>query len=92
MTCWAASRRSASGFASGAYFPVSELAPPLRVLSDLLLTRAALDGQRAALAGLPWWAAATALAAFDLITLPAAVLVFAAALRWARLQGRLSRG
>ena len=41
------------GFLSGAYFPVSELAQPLRVLSDALPTRAALDGQRAALTGLP---------------------------------------
>ena len=68
------------GFLSGAYFPVSELAPPLRLLSDALPTRAAQDGQRAALAGLPWWPAATAL------------VVFATALRWARRQGRLSRG
>ena len=80
------------GFLSGAYFPVSELAPPLRVLSTLLPTRAALDGQRAALAGLPWWPSAVALVGFGLVTLPAAVAIFALALRWARRRGRLSRG
>ena len=80
------------GFASGAYFPVSELAPPLRLLSDMLPTRAALDGQRAALAGLPWWPSAVALVGFGLVTLPAAVAIFAMALRWARRRGRLSRG
>ena len=36
------------GFLSGAYFPVSELAPPLRAVSAVLPTRVALDGQRAA--------------------------------------------
>ena len=42
------------GFLSGAYFPVGELVRPLRLLSDLLPTRVALDGQRAALAGGSW--------------------------------------
>ena len=31
----------------------------------------------AALAGLPWWPSAVALVAFDLVTLPAAVAIFA---------------
>ena len=80
------------GFLSGAYFPVSELSPPLRVLSAALPTRVALDGQRAALAGLPWWPSAVALVGFGLVTLPAAVAVFGGALRWARRRGRLTRG
>jgi hypothetical protein len=46
----------------------------------------------AALAGLPWWPSAVALVAFDLVTLPAAVAIFAAALKWARRSGRLTRG
>jgi ABC-2 type transport system permease protein len=80
------------GFLSGAYFPVSEFAPPVRALSAALPTRVALDGQRAALAGGSWWPAAVALAAFDLVTLPVAVAIFAGALRWARRSGRLTRG
>ncbi|HUL25036.1 MAG TPA: ABC transporter permease [Streptosporangiaceae bacterium] len=79
-------------FLSGAYFPVSELAPPVRALSAALPTRVALDGQRAALAGAPWWPAATALVIFDLATLPVAVAIFAGSLRWARRHGRLTRG
>jgi len=80
------------GFLSGAYFPVGELARPLQVLSDLFPTRAALDGQRAALAGDSWWPAVARLAVFDLVTLPLAMAVFAVALGWARRNGRLSRG
>jgi len=80
------------GFLSGAYFPVSELAAPARAVSAALPTRVALDGQRAALAGLPWWPSVTGLAVFDLLTLPAAVAIFAGALRWARRRGRLTRG
>ena len=80
------------GFLSGAYFPVSELAAPLRALSAVLPTRVALDGQRAALAGLPWWPSAAALAAFGVVTLPVAIAIFAAALKWARRSGRLTRG
>ena len=79
-------------FLSGAYFPVSELAAPVRAVSAALPTRVALDGQRAALAGLPWWPSVTGLAVFDLLTLPAAVLIFAGALLWARRRGRLTRG
>jgi ABC-2 type transport system permease protein len=79
-------------FLSGAYFPVSELAAPVRAVSAALPTRIALDGQRAALAGLPWWPAAATLAVFDLVTLPAAVAIFAGSLRWARRRGRLTRG
>ena len=80
------------GFLSGAYFPVSELAAPVRAVSAALPTRVALDGQRAALAGLPWWPSVTGLAVFDLLTLPVAVVIFAGALRWARRRGRLTRG
>ena len=80
------------GFLSGAYFPVSELAPPVRVLSAVLPTRVALDGQRAALAGLPWWPYAAALAAFGLVTLPVAIEIFAGSLQLARRRGRLTRG
>ena len=46
----------------------------------------------AALADLPWRPSAVALVAFDLVTLPAAVAIFAAALKWARRSGRLTRG
>jgi ABC-2 type transport system permease protein len=80
------------GFLSGAYFPVSEFAPPLRALTAVLPTRIALDGQRAALAGAVWWPSAATLAIFDVVTLPVAVAIFAGALRWARRQGRLTRG
>jgi ABC-2 type transport system permease protein len=61
------------GFLSGAYFPVSEFAPPLRAVSVVLPTSVALEGQRAALAGESWWPSAATLVAFDLVTLPAAV-------------------
>jgi ABC-2 type transport system permease protein len=80
------------GFLSGAYFPVSELAAPVRAVSAVLPTSMALDGQRAALDGQPWWPSVTGLAVFDLLTLPAAVAIFAGALRWARRRGRLTRG
>jgi ABC-2 type transport system permease protein len=80
------------GFLSGAYFPVSELAPAGRWVAALLPTRVALDGQRAALAGAPWWPTAATLAVADLMTLPAAVAIFGASLRWARRHGRLTRG
>jgi ABC-2 type transport system permease protein len=80
------------GFLSGAYFPVSEFTPAVRIVSDVIPTRVALDGLRAALAGTPWWPAVTALAAFDLVTLPVAVAIFAGSLRSARRRGRLSRG
>jgi ABC-2 type transport system permease protein len=80
------------GFLSGAYFPVSELAPPLRRISVILPTRAALDGQRAALSGASWWPAVLSLVISGLVTLPLAVTIFAGALRWARRQGRLTRG
>jgi ABC-type multidrug transport system permease subunit len=80
------------GFLSGAYFPVSEFTPAVRAASDALPTRIALDGLRAALAGRPWWPAAAALVAFGLITLPAAVAVFAGSLRSASRRGRLTRG
>ena len=80
------------GFLSGAYFPVSELAPPLRVLSAVLPTRVALDGQRAALAGMPWWPYAAALVAFGLVTLPVAIEIFTGSLQLARRRGRLTRG
>jgi hypothetical protein len=46
----------------------------------------------AALAGLPWWPSAVALVGFGLVTLPAAVAIFAAALKWALRSGRLTRG
>jgi ABC-2 type transport system permease protein len=80
------------GFLSGAYFPVSELARPWRLISAVLPTRVALDGQRAALAGASWWRSAAVLAVCDVVTLPAAMAVFAAALSWARRRGRLTRG
>jgi ABC-2 type transport system permease protein len=80
------------GFLSGAYFPVSELARPWRLISAALPTRVALDGQRAALAGASWWRSAAVLAVFDVVTLPAAMAVFAGALSWARRRGRLTRG
>jgi ABC-2 type transport system permease protein len=80
------------GFLSGAYFPVGELVRPLRLLSDLLPTRVALDGQRAALDGGSWWPAVARLAAFDLVMLPLAMVIFGAALGWARRRGRLGRG
>lgn len=80
------------GFLSGAYFPVSELAPPLRAVSAVLPTRAALDGQRAALAGASWWPAVVSLGISGLVTLPMAMAIFAGALGWARRHGRLTRG
>jgi ABC-type multidrug transport system permease subunit len=80
------------GFLSGAYFPVSEFAAPVRALSAVLPTCVALDGQRAALAGGSWWPAAAALGVCDVVTLPVAIAIFAGSIRWARRHGRLSRG
>jgi ABC-2 type transport system permease protein len=80
------------GFLSGAYFPVSEFAPPVRAVSAVLPTAVALNGQRAALSGAPWWQAAVSLALYDLVILPVAIAIFAGSLRWARQRGRLTRG
>lgn len=85
---------SISGFLSGTMFPVSVLPSPLRDLAHLSPLTYALDATRAALLqGSPLnelVAPISALALFDLLLLPASLLLFGRALRYARQKGTLS--
>lgn len=80
----------AMGVLGGAFFPVSVLPDWLEPLSYLVPTRFAFDGLRAALfQGSGWQDDALALALLALVALPAAVWLFAAALRHSKKTGSL---
>ena len=74
-------------FASGAYFPTSELPDWTERIAHLTPTLHACQGLRAALYGGSWGGDAVALAACDAVIFPVACLLFTAAVRHARLVG-----
>jgi ABC-2 type transport system permease protein len=74
-------------FASGAYFPASELPGWTQRLAELTPTFYACRGLRDALYGGGWTGDAAALAVCALATFPAGCLLFSAALHRARLRG-----
>lgn len=76
----------------GAYFPPSVLPSWLSPLADLVPTRFAFSGLRAAVFdGTGWHQDALILLGFTLITLPLATLIFRAALEFARRSGSLAQ-
>ena len=81
----------AIGFLSGAYFPILVLPAPLRAVATVLPTRMAIDGLRAALAGVTWAGTAMVLAGITILGLPFATLLFSCALASARRKGTLVR-
>jgi ABC-2 type transport system permease protein len=74
-------------FASGAYFPTSQLPAWTEQIAELTPTFHACQGLRAALYGGTWSGDALALAISALTTLPLACMLFNAALRRARQHG-----
>ena len=82
----------ALGFLGGAYFPIALLPRWLQTLSYATPTRYALDGLRAALYGGHWAGRLALLAAFAVLTLPAALACFRMALWRSIRRGTLTRG
>jgi ABC-2 type transport system permease protein len=81
----------AMGVLGGALFPVSVLPSALQWLGELMPTRFAFDGLRAALfRGTGWGDDLLVLAAFAAVLLPASVALLAAALRAAKRSGSLA--
>lgn len=79
------------GFLGGAYFPVSELPAGLRAISDVLPTRFAFDGLRAALyEGSGWDGDVIVLLGMGLVGIPFAVWLFGRALALAKSRALLS--
>jgi ABC-2 type transport system permease protein len=82
----------AMGFVSGAVFPASALPAWIQPLGEIVPTRFAFDGLRAALfEGGGWGGDALALALFALVSLPLAIWSFAGALSWARRRASLAQ-
>jgi ABC-2 type transport system permease protein len=80
------------GLLGGALFPVDVLPDQLDVLSQLVPTRYAFDGARAAVyGGSGLGGDFLALAAFSVITLPISLLLFQRALAAARRAGSLNQ-
>lgn len=80
------------GLLGGAYFPISALPEPLETVAQVVPTRFAFDGLRAAVFGGGGWATdLLALAAFSAIALPLAVYGLAFALRLSRSRGSLAQ-
>ena len=75
----------------GAFFPVSVLPDWLQPLSDIVPTRFAFDGLRAALYGGEFWGDALALVGFSVVGVPAAIWLFERALRHGRRAGSLAQ-
>lgn len=76
----------------GAYFPTEQLPSVVQPIVDLIPTRFAFDGLRAALfRGEGWADDALALGLIGLIALPLAIVVFDRALRYARRCGSLAQ-
>jgi ABC-2 type transport system permease protein len=80
------------GLAGGAYFPTDELPSLVQPIVDVIPTRFAFDGLRAALfRGEGWTGDAVALAVYGVVGLPLAVLAFDRALRHARRAGSVAQ-
>jgi len=78
------------GLLGGAFFPVAVLPAWLRPLADVVPTRFAFDGLRAALyRGGGWGGDVVALALIAAVSLPAAMWLFGAALNYGRRSGTL---
>ncbi len=82
----------AIGFASGTYFPIASLPTPLQWVAEVLPTRIALDGLRAAIAGGSWGGSALLLVGATAIGLPLSLWLFGRAVRLATRRGTLTRG
>ena len=82
----------AMGFISGAVFPVSVLPAWIQPLGEIVPTRFAFDGIRAAIfEGTGWYGDAFALAVFAAIFIPLAILLFAGGLSWTKRRGSLAQ-
>jgi ABC-2 type transport system permease protein len=82
----------AMSLASGAFFPVSVLPDWIEAIGEVMPTRFAFDGFRAALfAGSGWEDDAALLAAFSVVTLPTAVWLFDRGMLHARRRGTLAQ-
>jgi ABC-2 type transport system permease protein len=82
----------AMGFISGAVFPVSVLPDWIQPLGEIVPTRFAFDGLRAALfEGTGWYGDALALAGFAVVFVPLAIWLFAGALSWTKRRGSLAQ-
>ena len=80
------------GLLGGAYFPISALPEPLETLAQVVPTRFAFDGLRAAVFGGGGWVTdLLALSAFSAIALPLAVCALAFALKLSRSRGSLAQ-
>jgi ABC-2 type transport system permease protein len=80
------------GLLGGAYFPISALPEPLETVAQIVPTRFAFDGLRAAVFGGGGWVTdLLALSAFSAIALPLAVYALAFALRLSRSRGSLAQ-
>jgi ABC-2 type transport system permease protein len=75
----------------GAFFPVSVLPDWLQPLSEIVPTRFAFDGLRAALYGGAFWGDALMLVGFSVVGVPAAIWLFERALRHGRRAGSLAQ-
>lgn len=82
----------AMGFISGALFPVALLPEWIQPLGEIVPTRFAFDGLRAAMfEGTGWAADALALALFSVTFVPIAIWLFAGALSWTKRRGSLAQ-
>ena len=80
------------GLLSGAYFPIAAMPAPMRWIAQVLPTRMAIEGLRAAMAGGGWLPTALLLATTSAVLVPVAIWLFARGLRRARSTGTLVRG
>ena len=74
----------------GAYFPISAFPEWLQPIAELIPTRLAFEGGRAALFGGEWADEAAGLAALTLVSIPVGVWLFARSLRAQRVRGTLT--
>jgi ABC-2 type transport system permease protein len=82
----------AMGFVSGAVFPVSVLPEWIQPLGEIVPTRFAFDGLRAALfQGSGWYGDALGLALLAGVFVPVAIWLFAGAFSWTKRRGSLTQ-
>jgi ABC-2 type transport system permease protein len=80
------------GLISGAFYPVSVLPDWLEAIGRVMPTRFAFDGLRSAMfLGSGWWGDVAALVVYSVVGIPAAIAVFAAALRRGARTGSLGQ-